>query len=474
METPFFGDWSDDFKRNAQRLTQLSRSSLHQLQLLCAAWIPAHRLTQADEGAFSRDRLWPFQLTFLSFLWQTLHAGSSCRDAVRSAAALAHSQNRPAPGDDTAAFCSARAKLPLERLDEIQADLIRDAENHIRQGDLWCDLRVRAVDGTCFSMPDTDANQKAFPQPSVQKPGCGFPIGKLLAFFCLSTAMITHWATGTWYQHELSLLPQLLDQLARGEVMLGDRGFGNFPVLAQCLKRGIHGVFRANTAKRIIDFRRGKSLGKHDRLVSWKKGLVCPRYLTRSEWDLLPDTIEVRVVKVQTRVKGFRTKSVILVTTLLDPVKYPPIELARLYLRRWRMELTFRDIKSTLQMDVLGCKTPEMVARELRMHLLSHNLLRRIGLEACLRHNASLERISFAGTLSAVLSFGDALLRTSTQKHRRALLDEMYRRIAEDLVPLRPGRREPRAVKRRPKPYPLLTCHRRKYQEIPHRNRYRR
>ena len=371
-------------------------------------------------------------------------------------------------------FAPLGPNFPLERLDEIQADMIRDAESHLRQGDLWCDLRVRAVDGTCFSMPDTDANQKTFPQPSVQKPGCGFPIGKLLAFFCLSTAMITHWATGTWYQHELSLLAQLLDQLARGEVMLGDRGFGNFPVLAQCLKRGIHGVFRANTAKRIIDFRRGKSLGKHDRLVSWKKGLVCPRYLTQSEWDLLPDTIEVRVVKVQTRVKGFRTKSVILVTTLLDPVKYPPIELARLYLRRWRMELTFRDIKSTLQMDVLGCKTPEMVARELRMHLLSHNLLRRIGLEACLRHNASLERISFAGTRSAMLSFGDALLRTSTQKHRRALLDEMYRRIAEDLVPLRPGRREPRAVKRRPKPYPLLTCHRRKYQEIPHRNRYRR
>ncbi len=139
--------------------------------------------------------------------------------------------------------------------------------------------------------------------------------------------MITHWATGTWYQHELSLLTQLLDQLARGEVMLGDRGFGNFPVLAQCLKRGIHGVFRANTASRIVDFRHGKSWGKHDRLVSWKKGLVSPRYMTQSEWDLLPDTIEVRVVKVQTQVKGFRTQSVILVTTLLDPVKYPPKEL---------------------------------------------------------------------------------------------------------------------------------------------------
>ena len=145
-----------------------------------------------------------------------------------------------------------------------------------------------------------------------------------------------------------------------------------------------------------------------------------------------------------------------------------------LFLQMVRPFVFFRDIKSTLQMDVLSCKTPEMIARELRMHFLAHNLLRRIGMEACLRNHVSLEQISFAGTRSAVLSFGDALLRTSTQKHRRALLDEMYRRIAEDLVPLRPGRREPRAVKRRPKPYPLLTCHRHKYKEIPHRNRYRR
>lgn len=161
-------------------------------------------------------------------------------------------------------------------------------------------------------------------------------------------------------------------------------------------------------------------------------------------------------------------------TTLLDPVRYPAAALAQLYLRRWNMELCFRHIKSTLQMDHLSCKTPETVERELRMHLLVHNMVRRMAREAARRHGRHIERISFAGTLGAMHAYGEALLRASTQKRRRQLEEDLYRMIAEDEVPLRPGRREPRAVKRRPKPYPLLTCHRRRYREIPHRNRYRR
>ena len=182
----------------------------------------------------------------------------------------------------------------------------------------------------------------------------------------------------------------------------------------------------------------------------------------------------MRVVKVQARVRGFRTQTVILVTTLLDPVKYPPEELAKLYLRRWNMELSFRHLKCTLQMDQLSCKTPAMVEREMRMHLLAHNIVRRMGLEASRRHTVALDRISFAGTLGVLHAYGHALLCAPTLKRRRQMEKDMYRLIAEDPVPLRPGRREPRAVKRRPKPYPLLTCHRANYKDIPHRGSYRR
>jgi hypothetical protein len=235
----------------------------------------------------------------------------------------------------------------------------------------------------------------------------------------------------------------------------------------------LHGVFRANTAKRRLDFRKGKRLGKDDRLVVWRKGRKS-KYMSVEYWAELPDEITVRIVRVRAWRPGFRTRSVMLVTTLLDPVQYPAEELAKLYLRRWEMEICFRHIKTTLQMEHLSCKTPEMIDRELRMHFLVHNLVRRVALEAARRHLVPVQRISFAGALGAVHTFSEACLRARSKKGQTRIREQLYKLLAEDLVPERPGRREPRAVKRRPKSYPLLTCHRRSYREIPHRNRYRR
>ena len=473
MSTPFFPDWSQGFQQEARKFSRLSQSSLHQLQLICAPWIPAHLFAQADDQAFSRVRLWPFQLTVWSFLWQVSQAGAACRDAVRQAIVLCRLQNQPVPSEKTPAYCLARAKLPMDRLESIHRELVKNAESHIQERDLWCGLRVTILDGTCFTMEDTEENQALYPQLKAQKPGCGSPIAKLLACFSLATGMITDWVLGNHHQHELALLPKLLEHLRAGDVASGDRGFGNYPCLAQCLHRGIHAVFRANTAKRKIDFRKGKRLGPQDYLMTWKKGAVCPAYLTAEAWAELPESIEVRVVRVQAKIRGFRTQSLLLVTTLLDPVKYPAIELGNLYRRRWQVEICFRHIKCTLQMDHLSCRTPEMVERELRMHLLIHNIVRRMGLEASRRHGIRLERISFAGTVAVLHSFGEGLLQARSRKARQELGEEMYRIIAADVVPLRPGRREPRAIKRRPKPFPLLTSHRRAYKEILHRNRYR-
>jgi len=472
--TPDFPAWSGDFADHSRRLRRCAQASLHQFECLCRDWIPHARLVQELDEDHSRTRHWPLLRTFWTFLWQVSQAGASCRDAVCAAIALGPLKGAQlVPSEKTGPYCVARAKLPLERLELIHRDIVRDAEDQVPRRNLWLGRRVHAVDGTCLDMPDTAANQKAYPQQNVQKPGCGFPILRLLAFFSLATGMITHWATGTWYQHELSLLPGLLPWLSAGDVLLGDRGFGNYPVLVQCVQRKIDAVFRANTASRRVDFRKGRHLGHHDRLVTWRKGKVRPVYLTDEEWQALPDELPLRLVKVSVHDPGMRTRSVTLVTTLLDPLKYPPRELAKLYLRRWLMELSFRHLKTTLQMDHLSCRTPEMVERELRMHLLVHNLARRMALEAVGRHGGDLERISFAGTLALMHAYGEALLRARSRSKRQDLLDEFYRRLAAQQVPLRPGRREPRAVKRRPKPYPLLTCHRHSYREIPHRNRYR-
>jgi Transposase DDE domain len=269
----------------------------------------------------------------------------------------------------------------------------------------------------------------------------------------------------------MMLVQSLWDYLRASDVLLGDRGFCSWGLLAQCLHRNVHAVFRIRGSRR-GDFRRGRHLSKHERLVRWEKPRQRPKSIPEQEWLTLPQFLDLRLVRCSLQVKGFRTTQVLLVTTLLDRVRYPLGALAELYLRRWKMELTLRSLKSTLQMEHLSCVKPENVERELRMHLLAHNLVRRLMLEAARVHGIALSRVSFAGALAACRRFGEAMLQTASKRKRKKLFDEMIRLIAEDPVPERPGRREPRALKRRNKPYPLLTSHRRRYREISHKNTY--
>jgi hypothetical protein len=283
--------------------------------------------------------------------------------------------------------------------------------------------------------------------------------------------MLTAWTTGNWYQHEVCLLQMLWDCLRPDDVLLADRGFCNWGVLAQCLQRQIHGVFRVKGVRR-RDFRCGKRIGKDERLVQWRKPNYAATTISAAKWALLPEVLTLRLVRCRLSIPGFRTRQLILVTTLLDSVKYPLAALGQLYYRRWAMELTLRNIKTTLQMDQLSCKNPQNLEREIRMHFLVHNLVRRLMLEAARRHQVQLERVSFAGSLAAARRYGEALWQARSQRCRRQLQEELFRVLAADLVPDRPGRREPRAVKRRPKPYPRLMCHRSRFREIQHQNRY--
>jgi hypothetical protein len=305
----------------------------------------------------------------------------------------------------------------------------------------------------------------------VQKRGCGFPIIRIVAFLSLTTGLLTAWAIGNWNQHELTLLRTLWDSLRPGEVLLGDRGFCAWGVLAQCLHRGVHGVFRVRGKLR-GDFRRGRRLSRDERLVQWRKPSKPADTLSPQLWALLPEVLSLRLVRCQMNIPGFRTRQVILVTTLLDSKKYSSEALGQLYYRRWAMELSLRSLKTILQMEHLSCKTPSNIEREIPMHFLVHNLVRALMLQAARTYRVPLERISFAGSLAAARRFGEALLQVRSERKRRLLRDELFRVIAQDLVPHRPGRREPRAVKRRPKPYPRLMSHRCKFKEISHQNRY--
>jgi len=472
MTTPDFPPWTGAFARQIQQCRRSAAGTVHQLELLFGPWIVHWLLAQQDEGCHSRSRRWNLRLVFWTFLWQVAQAGSSCREAIRQAQALCHTRGQIPPPGTTSPYCQARANLPLERLDQIHHRIVEDADKIIRSGDLWCGRRVLAADGTTVTAPDTPENQQSYPQQSVQRPGCGFPIIRMVALLSLATGMLVGWATGNWFHHEVPLLQTLWDYLLPGDVLLADRGFCNWALLAQCLQRNMDAVFRLKGSRR-GDFRRGRRLSRDERLVQWRKPAEPVWTLSAQQWAPLPEVLTLRLVRCRLSLPGFRTRKVILVTTLLDSQAFPPAKLSELYYRRWAMELSLRNLKITLQMDQLSCQTPANLEREIRMHFLVHNLVRRLMLEAAHRHQVPLPRVSFAGSLATARRFGEALLQTRSPRQRRLLLDQLFQALAQDLVPLRPARREPRAVKRRPKPYPLLMNHRHLFLEIPHQNKYR-
>jgi hypothetical protein len=270
-------------------------------------------------------------------------------------------------------------------------------------------------------------------------------------------------AKGSYYQHELRLFHSLHHQLKANDILLYDRAGGHFVLAAQLRQLGVDLISRVLNRK--INWRNGKRLGKDDRLVVWEKGPFKPAYLTQEQWDALPGQITVRVLKVKVTRKGCRTQELTLITTLLDPVQYPAPEIAEAYLRRWRLELCLDDLKTTLGMETLRCLSPEMVEKELLAFLIAHNLLRWVMTQAAQEHEVDLYRISFTGAMDALRHCATAMAQAKTAKTRQELWDDLLRTLADDLVPQRPGRREPRAVKRRPKPYPRLTQPRCQFRE---------
>jgi hypothetical protein len=263
--------------------------------------------------------------------------------------------------------------------------------------------------------------------------------------------------------------------LATGDLVLGDRLFGSYHALACFLTLGIDAVFPLN-AQRNQDFRRGRRLGHHDRLMTWFKPRQKPAGLTDAQWALIPAQIVLREVKVKLNEPKGRVKEVVLVTTLLDPKKWSRLALAQLLRRRWQVELNFDDLKTTLEMDHLSCLTPAMIHLELEMHLIGYNLTRALMLEASVTCQVPLWRLSFKGTLDTVREFSVSLVRMpiSHRQKRQAVYQAMLATIAKDVVPERPGRREPRCLKRRPKAYPFMTKPRRKMKDAPKSSRRKR
>jgi hypothetical protein len=251
---------------------------------------------------------------------------------------------------------------------------------------------------------------------------------------------------------------RLWDQFKAGDVILGDRFYGAYADVAQLRERRCDGVFRLRgTRMRTLDFRKGKKLGKEDRLFVWSRAKSRPRTISAQEFDALPATLTVRVLRFRTQTQGFRSRTIVVVTTLLDPQAYPAQEIAALYGDRWTVELRLREIKTTLRMDVLRNKSPDAIHKDIRMHLIAYNLIRALMWQAAREHGRPLHRLSFAGTAQHWQAMAPYLCRFGGSPRAVALYRLLLSWIASDLIPLRPHRIEPRALKRRLKPYDLLT-----------------
>jgi hypothetical protein len=470
--TPFFAGFHRLLFGRAPRSAQhqlrvqaqaLEQATLCQLGKVCAPWVPARLLKPAERGAHSRRRFFPQGLTFWAFLSQVLSPESPCRETVRKVQAWYALRRQPRPGSGTAAYCRARSRLSRDTPLGIHRHTADELQRRVSREQLWCGRHVKVVDGTGVSMPDTARNQRAFPQPSNQKKGCGFPVVKLVGCFCLASGALLHWAEGTLRVHESKLFRKLFAFFFPGDILLTDRGFCSYVHIALLLRAGIDTVMRLHQA-RSSDLRKGKRLGPNDRLVTWQKPKQRPRGCTATDWRRVPDTLTLRLVYVSICVPGFRTQSLVVVTTLTDPLAYPAQELAKLYLRRWAVELFFRDIKMTLGMDVLRCQTPAMVRKEIVMHAIAYNLIRALMQQAAALYNVPIERLSFKGSVDTLRQWTDTLNTAYDKPREQArLFNQLLQILAEDIVPHRPDRAEPRVRKRRPKAYPLMTQSRRDY-----------
>jgi len=471
MKTPFFPAFRARLSALGRRVQLLRQQNLLHLDQLFGPWLPPGLLSQADQGINSRDRIYNLRRTFFGFLYQVLNPGCPCREVVRQVQALFALQGDRSVDGGTGGWCQARARLPGDILKALHCATADHAE---RAAQLWRGWRVKVIDGTTTSLPDTFKNQRAYPQPGAQQPGCGFPLLKLVGVFSLTSGALLDYAKGNKHQHELNLLQKLLGQFKTGDLALADRGFNSYSLLALLLLRGAHSLFRLHQ-RRPADLRKGKRLAKNDRLMVWRKPWLWqrPRYLSQTTWKRIPQELSVRVIRFSLAVPGFRAQSVTLVTTLLDARAYPAEELARLYVRRWRIELWFRDIKTSMGMETLRCNSPEMVHKELEMFFIAYNLIRALMAQAGAIYDVPIERLSFKGTVDSVRQFSAAIAQASSRKKQRQLVVHLLEIIARDQVPERPGRREPRAVKRRPKPYQLLNRPRHLMNELQHRSKYR-
>ena len=416
------------------------------------------RVFREEEALFGQEDMFSTQMVLWAFLAQMLRDGKgvACSAAVADIATYMLQTGQQPPSGDTGDYCRARAKLSLPALQRLVRESSRQLEGAVALPWLWKGLHAKLVDGFTFTMPDTPENQAAFPQLRSQRPGVGFPIARVCAVLSLATACVCDMALGPYEGKETgetALLRGLLETFERNEVVVFDRYYCSFMMLALLSLRGIHVCTRLHQS-RPTDFRRGRRLGPGDHLIMWTRP-ARPKWMSQEQYDQIPETLTLREVQFDVKVPGRRTETITVITTLTDPQAYSREDIAELYGFRWNVELDLRHIKQTLHLDHVRCKTPEMVRRELWVTLLAYNLIRKVIATSAAVHKKQPRQRGFTLACQSILASW-MLFSTGACHDSRAMYNTLLAHIAANEVANRPGRIEPRVLKRRRHRYPLM------------------
>ena len=413
-----------------------------------------------------RRRVYSPWITLNIFLAQILSDDQSCDDAVDRFQKFRYDQGLPAVATGTGSYCEARQRLP----EPLFWDLVRCTGQSIhdkaKTSWLFHGRTVKIADGTTVVMPDSSANQKAYPQAGTQAPGVGFPIARILVIFSLAVGTVLDAAVGPYQgkqTSELALFRQIIDGFQPGDILLADRFYCSYWLIAALQARQVDVLVRLHQ-RRVADFRKGRKLGRNDHIVTWPKPAQAPDWMSQAEYDAMPSELTIRELRIQNRDKTKRVRNIVVVTTLPDPKTYRAEELRDLFRQRWHGELDLRSLKTEMNMEMLRTKTPEMVRKEIATHFLAYNLIRGIMAEAARAEKAKPRKLSFKGALHTIRSFEETHLYDAAKI--RADLPRLLELIGKKRVGDRPDRYEPRAVKRRPKPHPLLNMTRAKAKRL--------
>lgn len=430
-------------KRFCGRFAQGAGSALGQI-------IPRQDLLRwvEEEAGDYRERIYSPLQTLTLFIEQVLGADQSCQDAVARGLSQRVALEQSPCSLNNGPYCRARARLSLNLVERIGREVGQRLCATQPETWRWRGREVKLIDGTTLSMPDTPANQTEFPQNASQKPGLGFPLARVVAIISLSCGAVLEWATSPCEGKrtgETALLWQLAHRLRAGDVVIADRYFSGYFLLAWLIQHGVDVVVRQHQLRH-TDFRRGKRLGAKDHVVAWARPQR-PAWMDAALYATMPETLTLR----ETRVGGLT-----LVTTLTEAGTVSKQELLMLYHARWQVELDLRSIKTVMQMDVLRCKRPEMVKKEIAVHLLAYNLVRAVMAQAAFLGHVLPRQLSFKAALQLIRAFEENL-RHAPQGRLTLRRAYLLAGMAQLRLPHRPDRVEPRVVKRRPKQHALLT-----------------